>query len=116
MAHILVVDDEEDIVDLVSYDLTARGHRVVTATSGAAALKEIDAATFDVVITDLMMPEVSGLDVCKRLETKQPGALVILISGFSDSEVKVSTNQAVHRIRKPFSLEDVAQLIATFRP
>ena len=67
MAKILVVDDEPDAVDLVEFNLKSAGYEVVTAADGAEALKKAKAHSPDLILLDLMLPEVDGLEVCKIL-------------------------------------------------
>ncbi len=67
MAKILVVDDEPDAVELVEFNLKNTGFEVVTAADGAEALKKARASLPDLIVLDLMIPEVDGLEVCKLL-------------------------------------------------
>jgi len=67
MAKILVVDDEPDAVELVEFNLKNAGFEVVTAADGAEALKKARATLPDLIVLDLMIPEVDGLEVCKLL-------------------------------------------------
>lgn len=67
MAKILVVDDEPDAVELVEFNLKNAGFEVITAGDGAEAMKKARAALPDLVILDVMIPEVDGLEVCKLL-------------------------------------------------
>ena len=67
MAKILVVDDEPDALDLVAFNLKQAGLEVVTADDGAAALKRAREVVPDLILLDLMLPEVDGLEVCKQL-------------------------------------------------
>jgi two-component system alkaline phosphatase synthesis response regulator PhoP len=64
---ILVVDDEQDIVDLLKYNLEKEGYAVKTATDGAKALAIAEEERLDLVLLDVMMPEVDGFEVCRRL-------------------------------------------------
>ncbi len=66
--HILVVDDEEDILELVSYNLTKAGYRVTSVTSGEDAIKSARSKLPDLVLLDLMLPGVDGLEVCNTLK------------------------------------------------
>jgi two-component system phosphate regulon response regulator PhoB len=66
--HILVVDDEEDILELVSYNLSKAGYRVTKAVSGEEALKSARARPPDLVLLDLMLPGVDGFEVCNTLK------------------------------------------------
>ena len=67
MAKILVVDDEPDAVELVEFNLKNAGFEVITAGDGAEAIKKARTALPDLVVLDLMIPEVDGLEVCKLL-------------------------------------------------
>ena len=66
--HILVVDDEEDILELLTYNLTREGYHVTGALTGEDALKKIRSAAFDLIVLDLMLPGIDGLEVTKRLK------------------------------------------------
>ena len=67
MTKILVIDDEPDAVELVEFNLRSAGYEVVTAADGAEALKKARAHSPDLVVLDVMLPEVDGLEVCKIL-------------------------------------------------
>jgi two-component system phosphate regulon response regulator PhoB len=67
IAKILVVDDEPDAVELISFNLKNAGFEVVTADDGAAALRKARSAVPDLIVLDLMLPEIDGLEVCKLL-------------------------------------------------
>ncbi len=67
---ILVVDDEEDILELVRYNLARDGYRVVCAASGEQALSRAKSEPFDLILLDLMLPGIDGLEVAKRLKSK----------------------------------------------
>ena len=67
---ILVVDDEEDILELVRYNLAREGYRVVCATTGEQALNKAGSEPFDLIVLDLMLPGIDGLEVAKRLKSK----------------------------------------------
>jgi two-component system phosphate regulon response regulator PhoB len=76
---ILVVDDEPDALELIQYNLRAAGYDVVTAADGEEALKKARAANPSLVILDVMLPEVDGLEVCKRLRREPTTAAVPII-------------------------------------
>ena len=73
-ARILLVDDEQSIQTLLSYPLRKEGYDVVQATDGRQALDRFDEQPFDLVVLDLMLPRIDGLEVCRRLRAKQLGA------------------------------------------
>jgi len=78
MPKILVVDDEPDAVELISFNLKAAGLDVVTATDGASALKSARLHAPDLILLDVMLPEIDGLEVCKLLR-RDPGTASIPI-------------------------------------
>ena len=65
--RILVVDDEPDIIELVEFNLKQAGYAVSTATDGAEALKKARTQTPDLIILDVMLPEMDGFEICKAL-------------------------------------------------
>lgn len=76
---ILVVDDEPDIVELIAYNLEAEGYAVITATSGLEALNRARAILPDLIVLDLMLPELDGLAVCEILRRLPSTALIPII-------------------------------------
>ena len=85
---ILVVDDEEDFVEMLSMRLSDAGHRVRTAFDGDAALAALDEAECDVVLLDIRMPGMSGLEVCQRIRQMPRGESVpiMIVTGSDDRE------------------------------
>ncbi|HNW31527.1 MAG TPA: response regulator [Caldisericia bacterium] len=77
--NMLVVDDEEDILELLRYNLAKNGFNVTTATSGEDALKTTKTKTFDIILLDLMLPGIDGLDVCKELKKNQSTSSIPII-------------------------------------
>lgn len=77
--NILVVDDEEDILELLRYNLAKNGFNVTTAVSGEDALKIVKTKLFDMVLLDLMLPGIDGLDVCKELKKNQSTSSIPII-------------------------------------
>lgn len=80
MATILVVDDEAHIRDVVRYALEREGHRVVTAGDGEAALARLREGDVDLVVLDVVMPELDGLAVCRRIREERSLPIVFLSS------------------------------------
>jgi len=72
--RILVVDDEEDILELVRYNLAREGYHVTGALTGEDALKKARSETFDLIVLDLMLPGIDGLEVAKRLKNSPKSA------------------------------------------
>lgn len=76
---ILVVDDEQDAIELIEYNLEAAGYRVITAENGAEAVQKTRTTIPDLVVLDLMLPEVDGLEVCKILRRDPSTASIPII-------------------------------------
>ncbi len=109
-ATILVVDDESTTQDTLGVFLETEGYRVATARSGAEALTRIKEQEFDVIVTDVVMPGVSGLEVLEKTRTLNPGAAVILMTGHATVETAVEALRkgACDYLQKPFRLPDLA--------
>jgi two-component system NtrC family response regulator len=112
MARILVVDDEPKMTSLVCGSLEDDGHQVTTTTKPAEALKLIDKHSFDMVITDLSMPEISGMTILEKAMEKG-GAEVIVMTAYGTVETAVAAMKkgAGDYITKPFSLEELTILV-----
>ena len=108
-ASILVVDDERTICTTLAWCLEHEGYRVRTAVSGDEALRLLEAAEFDLIITDIIMGGVDGLRVLQQAHALNPRALVVLITAFATVEtaVRALREGAADYILKPFNLQDV---------
>jgi len=113
--RILVVDDDAAILRLVSTILRRERYHVDTASGGKEALSKIELTQYDVVVLDLMMPEVSGLDVLRRLNVRFPEIkCVVLMSAASPLEIaRLITPNVFAALRKPF--DDIDHLITAVR-
>jgi two-component system response regulator FlrC len=89
MARLLVVDDDEGLRSFLESALSSEGHDVTLAVDGADALRKLDAATFDLVLTDLKMPGVDGLEVLRHIRAEHGGTQVILLTAFGTVETAV---------------------------
>ena len=84
--RILVVDDEERIRDACTMVLEEEGYDVATADNGELGLAMIEESHYDVILLDLMMPKLSGLEVLPQLKEKHPDTAVIVITGYATVE------------------------------
>ncbi|MBI5409086.1 MAG: endopeptidase La [Nitrospirae bacterium] len=111
--RILVVDDEPIVVRNLDHMLKKEGYAVVGANSGKEAFKKLEEFDFDIVITDLKMEKISGLDVLEKAKHKYPDTQVIMITGYAsvDSAVDSIKKGAFHYIAKPFKLEEVRETV-----
>jgi phosphate regulon transcriptional regulator PhoB len=115
--RILVVDDEKDIVDLISYNLEKEGFSVVKAYDGEAAVKLVNERKPDLMILDLMLPGIQGIDVCKLIRgSSETGDLpIIMLTAKGDEFDRVLGLEigADDYITKPFSVKELVARIRT---
>jgi DNA-binding response OmpR family regulator len=102
---ILVVDDEFDVAELLAELLATRGHRVTTAINGLLARALLVGNDYDLVITDLMMPIVDGIELVQgmRMDDRLAGVPVILTSAQRDLPLIVNRGLVQSTLHKPFS-------------
>lgn len=81
MARILLVDDEPFLLEMLASAVEAKGHTVDTASNGAKGLKRFTERSFDLVITDIIMPDMEGLGMIQALRRQDPHAKIIAMSG-----------------------------------
>ena len=94
MANILVCDDERSICEMLDISLRREGHRVETVQSGQNAKNKIDGALYDVIITDIKMPNIDGIEVLRHAHKVSPDSAVILITAVDDYEAAVEAVKA----------------------
>ena len=112
MCRILIVDDDPETRTLLSHVLAAEGYAVETAPDGRTALKMVTASPPDLLITDLIMPRLSGWSLFARVRRLSPTLPIILISGSDPGLRRQVASLPGHAVflRKPFALD---QLLAT---
>lgn len=113
LKQVLVVDDEQMIVSLLSAILREKGWVVTEARSGTDGIDQLDRARFDVILTDLVMPGDSGIDLLRAAKEIHPDVEVILMSGHAtaDTAIEAMRNGAFHYIMKPLKAEEVVNLV-----
>jgi len=111
--EILVVDDEPQMLIAVNETLRRKGYSVTAAASGVEALCRMKEKFFQLVITDMRMPEVSGLDLLRRVRTATPHTPVILLTAYGTIEnaVEAMKQGAFDYLLKPFSSESLEQVV-----
>src|ERR1700733_9688485 len=113
MGNILVCDDERSICEMLDIALRREGHKVETVNSGEGAKKKLEAALYDVVVTDIKMPNTSGIEVLRYAHQVSPDSAVILITTVDDYEAAVEAVKAggaTDYIRKSPGLVDEIKL------
>lgn len=111
--RILVVDDEEIALEKIERVLRKEGYSVTTADSGEEAVRKLESSDFDVVMTDLQMEKIDGMEVLEKTKRKYPDAQVIMITGYSsvNSAVAAIKKGAFNYIEKPLRLEEVRSVV-----
>src|SRR4051812_13651295 len=107
-ATILLVEDEQGYVELLSLTLASRGYEVVVARDGATALVAADRAAPDVTVLDLGLPDVDGIEVCRHLRrTMRTPIVVVTADGAEARKVTALNEGADDYITKPFSIPEL---------
>jgi DNA-binding NtrC family response regulator len=111
---LLIVDDEKVAVRNLEHVMKKEGYEVVATQSGGNALAHLDKQSFDVVLTDLRMEKVDGMQVLQRCRETNPDTEVILITGYAtlESAVEAMKHGAYYYIAKPFRLDEVRKVVA----
>ncbi|HSN13056.1 MAG TPA: sigma 54-interacting transcriptional regulator, partial [Anaeromyxobacteraceae bacterium] len=111
MSNILVVDDEEDMLETIAYNLERAGHRVARATSAVAALAQLEQRTPDLIVSDVMMPGMDGLAFCAAVRARPGTALTpfLFVTGKGQPSDKYAGLRvgADDYVTKPFDLADL---------
>jgi len=111
--RVLAIDDQEIIRDLLLNMFMGMGHRITVCKSGEEGLEEFNDQTFDLVLTDLGMPGMSGWEVAQAVKQRQPETPVVLITGwgFNFAEEQVKKAGVDYVLTKPFRLEHLTEVV-----
>jgi len=109
LGRVLVVDDEENIREVLSNYLESMNYEVHTAEDGQDALDKYRKGDFDLIISDLLMPNIDGLELLKRIRNIDKEVIFLMITGYPSIETAVDAIKkgAYDYITKPFHMEDV---------
>ena len=107
---ILVADDEQEIRSLLDHFLRGQGYKVVLAADGNQALKLATEESPQLIVLDIKMPGLDGLEVCKRLKELEHTKLipVIVITGFEDNKIEALNLGADDFVNKPFDMAEIS--------
>ncbi|MFP3869449.1 MAG: sigma-54-dependent transcriptional regulator, partial [Syntrophobacteria bacterium] len=113
MARILVVDDERSMREFLEIMLTNEGYEVTTAAGGVQAINLLEKQSCDLVITDIRMKQVDGLEVLKRCKELHPSTVVIMISAYASTSTAVEAMKwgAYDYLPKPFKVQEIKTVI-----
>lgn len=106
---ILVVDDEPDVGDAIADLLRAAGYEVETSNDSVAAVRLISTGSYDLIVSDIMMPGLTGLELLSAIKAHRPSPEVILVTGYSTRERAMEAVElgAFAYLEKPFDSEDL---------
>jgi two-component system KDP operon response regulator KdpE len=112
-----VVEDDPNIVDLIRSNLAVRGFDTVVSTDGARALQLLDTEAPDIVLLDLMLPEVDGFELCRQIRERSGVAIIVVSARGGERDKITALNMgADDYMTKPFSIEELlARIAATLR-
>ena len=116
MAHILLVDDDPLVVETLASAITGKGHTLVTAMNGVEGMKKFAEGAFDLVITDIIMPEKEGIEMIMEMRRLTPGTKIVAISGgartgnveFLQMAQKLG---ATNTLKKPIRLSELYEIL-----
>lgn len=111
--RVLVVDDRQQARESMADVLRHAGHRVDAVSSGVEALQRLDAESFDVLVTDLQMPGMSGLDLIRQVERRNCGTQAVMVTAYAtvESAVEAMRHGAFDYIEKPFNADQLENLV-----
>jgi DNA-binding NtrC family response regulator len=113
-AKVLLVDDEEDFLTTLAERLEVRGLKVNTVTRGEDAIAQVDDQNFDLIVLDLSMPGIDGLETLKRIKAKQPDAEIIILSGQGSIKTSIEAMKlgAEDFMEKPVNISELMEKIS----
>jgi two-component system, OmpR family, KDP operon response regulator KdpE len=113
----LVVEDDPNIVDLIRSNLAVRGFDTVVSTDGSRALQLLDTEAPDIVLLDLMLPEIDGFELCRQIRERSAVAIIVVSARGGERDKVTALNMgADDYMTKPFSIEELlARITATLR-
>jgi two-component system response regulator PilR (NtrC family) len=113
LPRVLVVDDEPSVVDVFQEFLAAQGYEVTVVTSGEEAIRVAPQLRPDIVLTDINLPGVSGLEVMRHAKANDPEVAVIVVTGYASAATAIDALRqgAYDYVTKPLDLDEVHQIV-----
>lgn len=111
--RLMVVDDEEIARTNLQHILEKEGYQVATATNGVEALEQMNSAAFDLVLTDLRMLELGGMELLERIKSRHVDTEVVIVTGYAsvDSALESVQKGAYHYLSKPLKIDEVRTIV-----
>jgi CheY-like chemotaxis protein len=113
VAKLLIAEDEAAVRDVSIRGFEAAGHEVTAVADGTAALQALEDDAYDLLLTDIVMPELDGVSLALKVTKEWPGLPIVLMTGFADQQARARNLSAlVHDvIAKPFELADILSVV-----
>jgi two-component system cell cycle response regulator CpdR len=113
MARILLAEDDDDMRRFLARALERAGHEVTAFAEGVSAFEELKAAVFDLLLTDIVMPEMDGIELARRAAARDPGLKIMFITGFAAVALHPDSQapKEAKVLSKPFHLKDLVSEI-----
>lgn len=111
---VLIVDDEEVIRDVCTQILASEGYKVTTASNGSEALRQVSENEFDVVVTDIMMPDMSGLELLEVIKSTSLDICTVVITGLGTFDMATQSDRLGARefVVKPFTPDELSAAVS----
>ncbi len=112
-ARVLIAEDNPAVREFITRALGGAGHEVTQTADGQQALDKLGQATFDVLVTDIVMPNVDGIALALKATSLHPDLRIVMISGYAQERMRAHNIDAlVHRIiAKPFSIDEICDAV-----
>ncbi|MFQ5958265.1 MAG: response regulator [Alphaproteobacteria bacterium] len=113
MAHILIAEDEDAVREFLIRALGHKGHEVTAVADGSAALEALHKASFDLLLTDIVMPQLDGVTLALKASKDFPDLRIVLMTGYaSERQRAYDLDALVHQVvDKPFTMEEICAVV-----
>ena len=114
MARILITEDEDSLRSFVARALRMDGHETVEAADGAEGLEALTAGHFDLLLSDIRMPVMDGIELTHKAAAAHPGLRILLMTGYAEQRERADdlAEKIIDVVSKPFSLPDIRTAVA----
>ena len=118
MPHILIVEDDEAMREFLSQAISRSGYYVEAVPDGAEALRRVEQDHFDLLLTDIRMPGLDGIELARRARRRVPGLCVLLVTAYAGDALGMADLDAscTEVLSKPFNLNELIDRVETFLP
>ena len=118
MPHILIVEDDEAMREFLSQAISRSGYYVEAVPDGTEALRRVEEDHFDLLLTDIRMPGLDGIELARQARRRVPGLCVLLVTAYASDALGVADLDAscTEVLSKPFNLNELIDRVETFLP